>query len=156
MKKILLFGTLLFAFALVLGACGNKKDDTKGTDPSKDSVQNINDQDGGSMNTGNAYGFDHFELQIEVDGKEAIKDQYTMEKELTAIYVNKLTGVDLKDTQAMNELDKFFKEINLTKDTSKKRASDDILKWYGLDSFSKFYLKVHFDDGNELNIEEVK
>ncbi|QTD40593.1 YusW family protein [Sporosarcina sp. Te-1] len=156
MKKILLFGTLLLAFALVLGACGNKKDDTQGTDPSEDSVQNVDDQDGGTMNTGNAYGFDNFDLEIEVDGQEAIQATYKMDKELEAIYINQLTGVDLKDEKAMNELDKFFKELLLTKDTSKKQATDDILKWYGIDGFTKFDLDVDFDDGNNLDIEEVK
>ncbi|MBB4823052.1 hypothetical protein HNO89_000270 [Sporosarcina luteola] len=156
MKKILLFGTLFMVVALMLGACGNKKGDTQGTDPSEDSVQNMDDQGGGTMNTGDGYGFNNFDLEIEVDGKEAIQATYKMDKELTAIYINQLTGVDLKDEKAMSELDTFFKELLLTKDTSKKDATDEILKWYGIDSFTKFDLDVDFDDGNELDIEEVK
>jgi len=49
-----------------------------------------------------------------------------------------------------------FIQIRITKDTPQQEVIDNILQWYGLDTYSKFDLEVDFDDGTLLNIEDMK
>ncbi|WP_342513330.1 YusW family protein [Sporosarcina sp. FSL K6-1522] len=156
MKKITLAGFLVLIGILALSGCGNfGKNADK---PSREDATIIHEDEkaGGSIETGDGYGFTEFSLEIDVDQKDAIEADYDVTKLADAEYENKLTNVQLKNTQAITELDKLFKKILLTKDTPQQEVIDKILGWYQLDTYSKFDLEVHFDDGTLLDIEDTQ
>ena len=156
MKKRFRLGAVLITGALLLGACGNfGKNADK---PNREDADIIleSEKEGGSIETGSGYGFSSFDLDIDVDGKDAIEADFEVKKRAEADFENKLENVKLKDQKAMDELNLFFKEIRITKDTPKQEVIDKILQWFQLDTYSKFDLEVEFDDGTLLDIEEVK
>ncbi|WP_339252100.1 YusW family protein [Sporosarcina sp. FSL W8-0480] len=152
---------MFFLFAvLVLGACGNSnKDVGKGPDKplQKDNALVVKDDaEGGTLNAGSGYGFDKFDLEIEVDGQDVVDAEYAVAKSHSASYENKLANLKLEGTDAFNKFDELFMNIMLTKDTSKQDAIDKIMKWFGLDTYTKFDLGVDFSDGTKLDIEDRK
>lgn len=156
MKKIQLVGVVALIGALVLGGCGNSGNNADKPNRENATIIHENEKAGGSLETGAGYGFTSFDLDIEVDGKDAIEADYEIDQKLDAGYENNLTNVRLKDNKAMDELDKLFMQILITKDTPQQEVIDKIMKWYGLESYSKFDLEVDFDDGTILNIEDIK
>ena len=149
-------GTFLLIGALVLGACGNLGKNAD--EPNREEADIIleREKEGGTINTGDGYGFSSFDLDIDVGGKDAIEADYDVQKSVEAEYENKLENIKLKDSAAMDELHLFFLDIRIMKDTPKQEVIDNILKWYQLDTYSKFDLEVEFDDGTLLDIEEKK
>ncbi|MDW0118739.1 YusW family protein [Sporosarcina thermotolerans] len=152
---------MFFLFAvLILGACGNSnKDVGKGPDEPLQKNNTLvvkEDVEGGTLNSGSGYGFNKFDLEIEVDGQDVVDAQYAVAKSHSASYENKLADLKLEGTEAFNTLDGLFMNIMLTKDTSKKDAIDKIMKWFGLDTYTKFDLEVDFSDGTKLDIDDRK
>ena len=156
LKKRFRIGAVLITGALLLGACGNFGENADKPNREDADIVLEREKEGGSINTGNGYGFSSFDLDIDVNGKDAIEADYNVKKTAKAEYENKLENVKLKDSAAMDELHLFFIDILITKDTPKQEVIDNILKWYQLDTYSKFDLEVEFDDGTFLDIEEVK
>jgi hypothetical protein len=149
-------GVIVVVGALLMGGCGNfgKNADT----PNREEAVIINEDEktGGSIETGEGYGFTSFELDIDVDGKDAIEADYDVTENADADYENKLKNIKLKNNKAMDELNKMFLEIRITKDTPQQEVMDKILQWYGLETYTKFDLEVDFDDGTLLDIKDVK
>lgn len=148
---------MLFLVAvLVLGACGNASKNAD--DPRREDATIIyeDDKEGGTMNTGDGYGFNKFDLEIEVDGKDAIDVEYEVAKNHEAKYVNKLAGLNLKDQEAFNKLDPFFVKFTTKKSMDEKDVKDNIMEWFGLDTYTKFDLEIDFDDGTKMDIEDQK
>ncbi|WP_060209805.1 YusW family protein [Sporosarcina koreensis] len=148
---------MLFLVAvLVLGACGNASKNAD--DPTREDATVIyeDEKEGGTMNTGDGYGFSEFDLEIEVDGKDAVDVEYEVKKSHKAKYVNQLASLNLKDQEAFDKIDEFFTKIMLTHDMSNQDIIDRIMEWFGLDTYTKFDLDVDFDDGTKLEIEDRK
>ena len=156
MRKLTLLIAATLLGALMLSGCGNFGKNADKPNREDATIILEDEKAGGSLETGDGYGFTSFELDIEVDGKDAIEANYQMDKKLDVDYDNKLTNIKLKDSAAMDELGKLFMDILITKDTPPQEVIDKILKWYQLDSYSKFDLEVDFDDGTRLDIEEVQ
>ncbi|NYF23387.1 YusW family protein [Sporosarcina sp. JAI121] len=156
MKKLSAVAAILLTSALMLGACGNFGKNADKPNREEADIILEDEKAGGSIETGNGYGFSSFDLDIDVEGKDAVEADYDVKKNADAEYVNKLKNVQLKDNKAMDEFNKMFVEIRITKDTPKQEVIDKILQWFGLDAYSKFDLEVEFDDGTFLDIEEVK
>lgn len=154
MRKFTLLTAAALTGALALSGCGNSGKNADKPNREDATIIHEDEKAGGSLETGDGYGFTSFDLDIEVDGKDAVEAEYKMDKKLDADYDNKLTNIKLEDSAAMEELDKFFMDILITKDTPPQEVIDKILKWYQIESYSKFDLKVSFDDGTRLNIEE--
>lgn len=160
--KSTLKAAMFFLFAvLILGACGKSDNNDVGKGPDaplqEDNTITIKDDtEGGSLDSGDGYGFDKFDLDIEVDGQDAVDVEYAVAKSHAASYENKLAGVKLKDTEAFDKIDEFFMDIMLTKDTSEQEAIDKIMQWFGLDTYTEFDLEVDFDEGTKLDIEDKK
>ncbi|MCM3744269.1 YusW family protein [Sporosarcina luteola] len=151
-KVIMLF----LAAVLVLGACGNA---SKNADnPKREDATLIyeNEKEGGTMNTGDGYGFNKFDLEIEVEGKEVIDVEYEVAKNHRAKYVNKLAGLNLKDQEAFNKLDPLFVKFASKKSLSEQDIKQNIMEWFGLDTYTKFDLEIDFDDGTKMDIEDRK
>lgn len=141
--------------AFIVGGCGNLGKNADKANTEEAVVIPERDKVGGSMETGDGYGFNKFDLDIEIDGKDTIDAEYDVSKsKIEAEFENKLENVKFKDEEAFNELDKLFVDIMITKDTAKQDVIDKILEYYGIDMYSKFDLEVDFDDGTKLDIEE--
>lgn len=156
MKKLTLFWVIVLSATLLIGGCGNfgKNADKEGAEDAL--IINEKDKVGGSIESGAGYGFTQFDLEIDIDNQDAIDAEYHVSpQKFEAEYENKLNGIKLKDNEAMIELDKFFLDIRITKDTPEQEIIDKILKWFQFDAYTKFDLEVDFDDGTKLNIEDV-
>lgn len=156
MKNIVKFGALFVFSFLVLGACGNFGKNADEPNREDATLVRETEKEGGSLETGNSFGFDDFELEIDVDGHDVIEAKYKMDRNLEAIYRNNLAGLNLKDDEAMVKLNEMFLDILFTKDTTPKEAKEKLLKWFGVDTYTEFDLEVYFDDGTILDIEEKK
>lgn len=139
-----------------MGGCGNFGENADKPNREEAVIIHEREKEGGSINTGNGYGFSSFDLEIDVAGKDAIDVDYEVTENADADYENKLKNVKLKDNKAMDEIHKMFIEIRIQKDTPKQEVMDRILQWFGLDTYSKFDLDVDFDDGTLLDIEDLK
>ena len=156
LRKLNAVGTIVITGALLMGGCGNSGENADKPNREEAVITNENEKEGGSLETGDGYGFTSFDLEIDVDGKDAIDADYGVTKKADADYENKLKNIKLKDNKAMDELNKMFIEIRITKDTPKQEVIDNIIQWFGLDTYSKFDLEVDFDDGTLLDIEDIK
>ncbi|KZE38507.1 hypothetical protein AV656_06270 [Bhargavaea cecembensis] len=180
-----LLGMTALAAVLALGACGNNNDamdDAAGgdhddhaptTEETGDQTETAieNDEAGdnpaggkkdGMQETTQGYGFKDFDLEIDVDGKDAVDADYETREDGTyeAEYKNTLAGVDYgEDNQqdkAMNALDTLFKEIVLDQQVTEEEAKKKILNALEIQDYTKFELEVNFEDGTNLNIQENK
>lgn len=157
MQKLTIGIMLFISASLLLTGCGNfgKNADKPGTEDAL--IINERDKEGGTLETSAGYGFSQFDLEIDVDGKDAIDAEYDVtEKQTESEYEDKLRKVKLTDVEAMDELNKMFMQIRITKDTPEQEVIDNILKWFDLETYSKFDLDVDFDNGTKLTIEDVK
>jgi hypothetical protein len=149
-------GVIVVVGALLMGGCGNFGKNADKPNREEAVIINEDEKTGGSIETGDGYGFTTFDLDIDVDGKDAIEADYDVTEKADADYENKLKNIKLKNNKAMDELNKMFLEIRITKDTPQQEVMDKILQWYGLETYTKFDLEVNFDDGTLLDIKDVK
>ncbi|KXH87115.1 YusW family protein [Sporosarcina sp. HYO08] len=161
MKKFTVISVIALSGVLILGACGGKNTNTtpETTNPPATNGQgNTTTQE--NTNTVNEathdYGFQKFDLEIDVDGKDAIDVDYKTSDIADSDYENKLTNINVTGDAAMDELHKLFMELNITANKAQQEIIDQIMKYFSLDSYSKFDLEVDFNDGTKLNIEDVK
>jgi len=156
MRNKLKAGMLFLAAVLVLGACGNA--DKNADDPKREDATIIynDEKEGGTLETGDGYGFNKFDLEIEVEGKDVIDVEYEVAKTHEAKYVNKLAGLNLKDQEAFNKLDPFFVKVAEGKSMVEKDVIAKIMEWFGIDTYTKFDLEIDFDDGTKMDIEDRK
>lgn len=154
LKKWRFFSFILLISVLVLGACGKKSND----DGTKDEpvLTTEMETEGGSFEYGDGYGFTHFDLEIDISEEDAIDAYYDVNEQAEADYQNKLNEIDLEGVKAMDKLDILFKEIRLKKETSEENAINSILEFYEIDDYSKFELRVVFDEGTELLINKTR
>lgn len=184
MKQKLL-GITALAAVLTLGACGGNNDamdDAAGgdnddqaptTEETGDNTESAIESDeagdnpsggknDGMQETTQGYGFTEFDLEIDVDGKDAVDASYETKTDGTseAEYKNTLEGVDYgednQQEEAMNELDALFKEIVLDQNVTEEEAKKKILNALEIQDYTKFELEVNFEEGPNLNIEETK
>jgi len=150
--KLKLFGTILFASVLLIGGCGNSN--KKVVDGNKDEplITSELEDEGGSMETGNGYGFSEFDLEIDIDGADAVDLDYKVEKKIEAEYENEIQDLHLKDGPAMTEIHELFMAIKITKDTPNDEVKQKILQYLQIEDYSKFDLEVVFDNGQLLEI----
>ncbi|WP_025783229.1 YusW family protein [Sporosarcina sp. D27] len=154
MNKLAAMGSVVFASVLFVSGCGNTgKDANKDNREEADIVTNES-KEGGDRDNGDAYGFNKFELEIDVDNQDAIDAEYKVEKNFDPEYQNTLTNIDLEGAKAMDELDKMFIALNLQHEMSGEEAREKILEYFQIDLYSKFKLDVEFDDGTKLEFED--
>ena len=152
MKKYKLFGMLLLAGILLIAGCGNNDDKVVDGNKDKPLLTTEPEDEGGSLQHGDGYGFTDFELEIDVDGAEAIDLLYKVDEEVEGKYVNKLQDFNLKDEEALNSIRELFTNILITKDTPKDEVKTNILQFLHIDEYSKFDLEIVFDTGEMLEI----
>ena len=142
---------------LLIGGCGNSGKNANNSNRENALIMHEKEKEGGSLETGGAYGFNSFDLEIDVDEVDSIDAEYEMNKKgLKVKYVDLLKNINLQDGKAMDEIHKLFMAIHITNKTPQQEVIDKILNWYGLETYSKFDLDVEFDDGTILKIEDIK
>lgn len=156
MKFFKLTTTVTLTGALLLSGCGNFGKNADEPNREDADIIHKHEKEGGSLETGDGYGFSTFDLEIDVDGKDAIDVDYDVTERADADYDNKLKNIKLQGNEAMDQLHKLFMDILITKDTPQQEVIDKIMDWYQLDTYSKFDLEVNFDDGTKLNIQDVQ
>jgi hypothetical protein len=156
MKMNLKVGMFSLFAALLLGACGNASENAD--DPKREDADIIyeDEKEGGTLETGDGYGFNKFDLEIEVDGRDTIDAEYEVAKDHEAKYVNELAGINVEGTEAFDRLDDMFMKIMLESKTSQQDVIDGIMEWFGLDTYTKFDLEIDYDDGTKVDIEDTK
>ena len=157
MKNFKLLGTILFTSALIISGCGNDSADVV-DNGERDEPLFVNklDVEGGSLEHGDGYGFREFDLEIDINGKDAIDVDYNVTENAEAEYKNELTNVNVEGAKAMNEVDKLFMDILITKDTPEDVVIEKILEFLRVETYSKFELEVDFVDGTKLDIKDNK
>lgn len=156
-KSVKLVGTTLFASALLLSGCGGgSKNATPVGENPEPVITTEREQAGGSIENGDGFGFDEFDLEIEIEGKDTIDIEYEVKRKAEAKYENELTKTILKDADAMDEINKFFLEVRIDTDTPEDVAKEKILQYLGIEKYSKFELEVDFDDGTTLKIKDMQ
>ncbi|PIC57135.1 hypothetical protein CSV80_10525 [Sporosarcina sp. P12(2017)] len=95
-----------------------------------------------------SYGKDkEYEAEIEQDQNEPIKAK--VEDELNEIY--------LKGQEAFDDVYSKVKNLDVTKDSSQQETIDRILKAFNLQAdYEKFEVKIKFNDGSKLEVEDRK
>lgn len=154
MNKLLAMGSVVFASALFVGACGNAGKNANEDNREEADIVTEESKEGGDRDNGDAYGFNKFELEIDVDNQDAIDAEYKVEKNFEPEYQNILTNIDLEGAKAMDELDKMFIALNFQHEMSGEEAREKILEYFQIDLYSKFKLDVEFDDGTKLEFED--
>lgn len=155
-KKLMTMGSVLFAGILVAGGCGNASKEANNDNREEADIITTKEKEGGNQDTGDGFGFNDFDLEIDVNGEDAVDAEYKVEKNFEPEFENKQTNLDLKGKEAMNELDKLFSTTTLQSDMSGEEARDKILEYFQIDDYSKFKLEVKFDDGKTLNYKDEK
>lgn len=143
----------LLITTLIISACGKKMTDTPKDDPSLTTEREI---EGGSLESGDGFGFTLFDLEIVTDQDETINIWYDVSKEANATYENSIENLQLEEKQAMDKTFVIFDAIRLNKDTPEDQAIEDILKHFEIEDYTIFKLDVDFDENTKLRINDTK
>lgn len=149
---------IVASFSLIAG-CGNNDNDNKRSAESRDEPlisAEIEDR-GGSLQYGAGYGFSDFDLEIDIDGKDAIDIDYevnTQNDTFEVEYKNNIQDFHLKDGEAMNAVHDFFMEAQISNEKPKDKIMREILESLNIADFSKFDLEINFNDDTSLSIQE--
>lgn len=111
--------------------------------------------EGGSIESGNGYGFTIFDLEIITDKDEKISVWYDVSKEANATYENSRENIKVEENEAMDKVFILFNTIHLNKDTPEDQVIEKILDYYSVEGYSKFKLDVDFDENTKLRINEM-
>lgn len=153
LRRLSIFGSLLIIGLLIIGGCSKRS----ANEPKDDPVINTETENaGGSLEHGDGYGFDKFELEIEFDEHDQISIDYDVTGTVEAKFENTFENFDLESDQAMNKIQELFIYLLLTKDMPEDEVITKTLQFYNLEDYSKFELDVNFDEGTKLQINDVK
>lgn len=141
---------------LLLGGCADKDNDEPiENDETTIGTEEEEKGEGSTINEGDGYGFNTFDLTIKKDGKK-IETEYEDVKPDDAKYVNEFEEVDKEDNEALDSMHKMFLETLIDDTTTEEEAMDSILQWYGLDDYEEFKLDIEFTNDKSLHIDESK
>ena len=158
MRKTKFLMMTIFASVLLIAGCG--KESGKSTVESRDEPTMSSDVEdkGGSLQHGAGYGLFDFDLEIDIDEKDAIEIHYEVNKQnntFKAEYENNIENFHLRDEDAMNAIDQFFMNVKIAKDKPKEEIMREILEYLNIEGYSKFDLEIKFDDDTTLTIQET-
>ncbi|HLR11519.1 MAG TPA: YusW family protein [Sporosarcina sp.] len=152
MKKTFWFLLTIAVIGFMLTACRGSSDPKNSSeDPVITTEREV---EGGSLETGDGFGFTYFQLTIDVDNEEAVHIRYDVEDTAEATYVDHTKNIDVTETQAMDQSGAFFQNVRVQKGVPAKKMMEDILNFYRIEQFSNFDLLVRFDDETEMRIQE--
>ena len=143
---------ILLAGVLLIGGCGNSGKKVVDGNKDKPLITTEAEDEGGSLQHGDGFGFSEFDLEVDVEGADAIDIKYKVERQAEAEYENNLLDFHLKDAKAMDAIRELFVNILITKDTPEDEVKKNILQFLHIDDYSKFDLEIVFDNGQLLEI----
>lgn len=154
LKRFVQLGIVLLVSIIVISACGKKEPD-KITDEKRDepTLTTEIDTEGGSIESGDGYGFTLFDLAITTDEGETIKVWYDVSKYAEATYENSKENVYVEENEAMDQTFVLFNTIHLDKDTPEDQVIGKILDYYSVEDYTTFKLDVNFDENTKLRID---
>ena len=160
MRKSKFLIITIFTSVLLIAGCGNNDNNNKRSVESRDEPHfssEIEDR-GGSLQFGAGYGFSDFDLEIDIDGKDAIDIDYKIDTQNDTFkveYKNNIQDFHLKDEEAMNAVHDFFMEAQISNEKPKDKIIREILESLNIEGYSKFDLEVNFNDDTSLSIHET-
>lgn len=153
LRKLGTLSVLLIIGLLVISGCSKRTANAPKDDPV---ISTETENAGGSLEHGDGYGFNEFELEIEFSNDEEIEIDFDVTKEAKASFKNTLQNLDLKDNEAMDKIGELFDNLLLNKDMPDEEVIEKILDFYEVENYSKFELEVDFDEGTKLRIKDKK
>lgn len=137
----------------VLTGCSKKTANHPKDDPV---IPTKEDNEGGSIEHGEGFGFDQFELVIAFDEDDTIEIDYAVAEQTDVYFKNTFENFDLEGPKAMDKVNELFMYLFLSKDTPEKEALSKTLSFFDLEDYTTFKLDVYFDEGTELHIDDTK
>lgn len=153
LTKLRVLGILLIISMLMIGGCSKRSANAPKDDPV---IETETENAGGSLEHGDGYGFDKFELEIDFDEHDQISIDYDVAKRAEADFENTFENYDLEDEEAMEKIREYFIYLLLTKDMPEDEVIKKTLQFFNLQDYSKFELDVDFDEGTKLRIDDVR
>lgn len=145
--------SLLIISVLIIGGCSKRSANEPKDNPI---IKTETENAGGSLEHGDGYGFNQFELEIEVGEHEQIKIDYDVTKYVQADFENTFENFDLEGEKAMEKIRELFVYLLLENDTPEEEVIKKVTQFYNVQDYSKFELDVNFDEGTTLRIHDVK
>lgn len=137
---------------LILGACGKKKDEAVMEDDPL--ITTELETEGGSVESGDGYGFDIFIFELTTNSGETIDISYDVSGKSAAKYEDSREDIHLADEKAMDKASLLFDEIRIEKETSEDQVIERLLDELNVDAYNELKLFVNFDEGTELQIDK--
>jgi len=159
LKKSKFLIIALCTSVLVIAGCGNNENNKRSADSRDEPVisAEIEDREG-SLQFGAGYGFSDFDLEIEVDGKDAIDIDYevnTQNDTFEVEYKNNIQGFHHKDEDAMSAVHEFFMEAQISNEKPKEKIIREVLESLNLEGYSNFDLEIIYNDDTTLTIQDT-
>lgn len=135
-----------------MGACGKK--DSQNIMEDDPSLTTELETEGGSVESGDGYGFDIFQLDMKTTSGETVLISYDVSGKSDAQYEDSSEDIHLKGAEAMDKASQLFTVIRIDKDTPEDQVIQKILEQFNVDEYAEFKLAVNFDEGTTLRIDE--
>ncbi len=166
LKKSLTIGSALLASALVLGACG-ADNDKDATDPVDDPATNnqtevetntneTNDTTTGEQNevASDILSYPKFEIEIEVDHKDAVKVEYDKQDLDDNEYVDVAQNIQLKDADAKASIEENLVDLQLPENGTNEEIVQAVVDYFNVTNYSKVEIELKDETGSKVKIKE--
>lgn len=144
---------------MVIAGCGNNEDKNNRAVESRDEpiISSEIEDRGGSLEFGAGYGISDFDLEIEIDGNDAIDIDYEVDTQNDTVeveYKNNIQDFHYEGEDAMNAVHEFFMEAQISNEKPKDKIIREVLESLNIEGYSKFDLEINFNDDTTLSIHE--
>ena len=148
--------TTLLTSALLLGACGDKNDETKENELNENEVQKQEEKTA-EQDTAvetpeeepKELGFESFNLHIDTsDAKDAVVAQYS-EQANDSLYTNEQDSASIEGEEANELLKSVLGELQLTKDMGDEDVIQRVTLAFGVEEYTNFNLEILYDGEKE-------
>lgn len=119
-----------------MGACGKK--DSQNIMEDDPSLTTELETEGGSVESGDGYGFDIFQLDMKTTSSETVVISYDVSGKADAQYEVSSEDIHLKGAEAMNKASQLFTVIRIEKDTPEDQVIQKILEQFNVDEYDTF------------------
>lgn len=169
-NKQLTMSALILSGALALGACGNDgnkeapEPDQQVTPPTEQENQTVEtpevetETSTTESETGEAVAtnYEKFEVEIDVDGKDAIDLEYDQHDPSENEYKNYMTNEAFKGADATAKVEEFVNALQLTEASSEEEVIAEVTKALGIDAYSKIEVEYKYADGTKVKVKDKK
>ncbi|MFD0942263.1 YusW family protein [Savagea faecisuis] len=170
-NKQLTMSALILSGALVLGACGNDGN-KEAPEPEQQVTPPTTEQEDNAVETPEvetetpatesqtgevaATNFEKFEVEIDVDGKDAVDLEYDKNDPTDNEYKNYVTNEAFKGADATAKVEEFVNALKLTETSSEEEVIAEVTKALGIDAYSKIEVEYKYADGTKVEVKDKK